>query len=148
LPTILEVIGDYGSVTKDTDMLTEYVRQGLKRTITRKYAKDNKMKVIALDPELEKLIMNNLRKTEYGSYVALDPQIVQTVIDNCLVYVNKMRELLSEIIVLASPVIRFYFRKMVEQSVSDITVLSLNEIDSKVQITVIGVVNAEEHSVA
>lgn len=141
LATILEVIGDYGAVTKDTDMLTEYVRQGLRRTITRLYVQDNKLKVIALDPDLEKLIMSNLRKTEYGSYVALDPQTIEKIIANLTEYTNKMKELLSELIVLASPVIRFYFKKMVEQSVPDITVLSLNEIDPQVEVTVIGVLN-------
>jgi flagellar biosynthesis protein FlhA len=80
LATILETIGDYGSVTKDTDMLTEYVRQAFKRTITRMYVKGNKLNCIALSPEVEKSIMSAVRKTDHGSYLAMEPNTIQKII--------------------------------------------------------------------
>ncbi|MDF2566594.1 MAG: flhA [Oscillospiraceae bacterium] len=134
LVTILETIGDYGIVTKDTDMLTEYVRQAFKRTITRMYVKGNKINVIALDPEVEKNIMSSIRKTEHGSYIAMEPAMMQKIVASLIEEIKKMNSLNEEIIILTSPVVRFYFKKMTEQFLPEITVLSFNEIESNIQI--------------
>ena len=77
--TILETICDYGSVTKDTDMLTEYVRQALKRTISRLYMRNNKLNAIVLDPSLKKHYVF-CKKTEHGSYVAMQPDAMQRIV--------------------------------------------------------------------
>ncbi len=75
--TILETLADYGHVTKDTDLLTEYVRQRLSGYITNKYVEDNQLNVITLDSEVEELIMNSINKTETGAYLSLEPNIAQ-----------------------------------------------------------------------
>ncbi len=138
--TILETICDYGSVTKDTDMLTEYVRQALKRTISRLYVNNNKINALVLDPELEKSIMSSVRKTEHGSYVAMQPDAMQRIVTSLIEELKKVKGKGNNIIVLTSPVVRFYFRKMTEQLLPEITVLSYNELESNVQVTALATI--------
>ncbi|MEG1687133.1 MAG: flagellar biosynthesis protein FlhA, partial [Angelakisella sp.] len=70
IETILETLGDYGASVKDTDILTEYVRQSLKRGISRKFAEAGQLKVISLDPQIENTVMSSVKKMETGSYLA------------------------------------------------------------------------------
>lgn len=132
--TILETICDFGNVTKDPDLLTEYVRQAFKRTISRMYVKDNKIDVITLDPEIEKNIMSSVRKTEHGSYISMEPNSMQKIMTALIGEIKKVNGQYDKIIVLTSPVVRFYFKKMTEQFLPDISVLSFNEIESSVNI--------------
>ena len=73
--TIFETLADYAPTTHDTDILTEYVRQSLKRAISNKYFANKDMtSVITLDPKVEQEIMNSVKQTEQGAYLALDPE--------------------------------------------------------------------------
>lgn len=75
LITIFETLADYAPTTHDTDILTEYVRQSLKRAISNKYFANKDMtSVITLDPKVEQEIMNSVKQTEQGAYLALDPE--------------------------------------------------------------------------
>ncbi len=134
MSTILETVSDYSDVTKDPDMLTEYVRQALKRTISRMYVKENQINVIALDPEVEKSIMSSVRKTEHGSYVAMEPGTMQKIMTALIEEIKKFNSQNEKVVILTSPVVRFYFKKMTEQLLPEISVLSFNEIESNVQI--------------
>ena len=138
METIIETLGDYGTSIKDADMLTEYVRQALRRTITRKFSDANQLRVITLDTATENLIMNSVKKSDHGSYLALDPDTVQKIATSLVQQVNKVRELLPTPIVLTSPIVRIYFRKLADQFVHGIVVLSFSEIDNSVQIQAIG----------
>ncbi len=83
--TIFETLADYGTYTKDPDMLTEYVRQSLARQITNQFAQGNEsMKVITIGPVLEKRITEAVQQTEQGSYLALDPMTTQQIYSDCL----------------------------------------------------------------
>lgn len=146
LVTILETVGDYAATVKDTELLTEYVRQALKRTITRKFAEDGKMKVISLHPDLENLILNSIKKTEHGSYCNLEPQVMQSIITAHVNEMKKTGELMSTPIVLASPIIRLYYKKLIEQFAPDTVVLSYNEIESSVQVQSVGVIHIDNAS--
>ena len=73
LETILETIGDHSNVLKDTDIITEYVRQSLKRTITHRFAEANSLRVITLDTQIEDLIVSSVKKSDQGSYLAMPP---------------------------------------------------------------------------
>jgi len=115
-------------------MLTEYVRQAFKRTISRMYVHGNKINVIALDPEVEKNIMSSIRKTEHGSYIAMEPSTMQKIVTSLIEEIKKSNGPHDNIVVLTSPVVRFYFKKMTEQFLPDITVLSFSEIESHIQI--------------
>ncbi|AFA49263.1 flagellar biosynthesis protein FlhA [Acetobacterium woodii] len=143
LESILETLGDHGANIKDTDMLTEYVRQKLKRTITRKYTDGNSIKVIALDQEIETIILNSAKKNEHGTYLAIDPQVVQTIVEKVTEQIEKLKDIIDHSIILTSPIVRIYFKRLIEQFMADLTVLSFNEIDTNIQIQVIGMIKLE-----
>lgn len=132
--TILETVSDYALTVRDTELLTEYVRQSLKRTITRKWSEGGQIRVITLDGEVEKTILNSINKNDQGTYLALDPQIIQTIVSNLLDCISKVKDAINVPIVLTSPVVRIYFSRMLEQFYQDAIVLSFNEIDVNVQI--------------
>jgi len=139
--TILETLGDYASVTRDSEMLTEYVRQALGRSITKKYFEGNKSTVITLDPELEQTLMNAVQKTENGSYLTLEPNIANTVINNLSKQVQKFAEFGQQPVVLASPVVRLYFKRLTEHVLPGLIVLSYNELDPSMEIQSVGMVS-------
>lgn len=139
--TIMETLADYAPITKDTDMLTEYVRQAMKRNITKRFIFDGNAKVITLDASLEQKIMDSVQQTEYGSYLNLDPNTSQRVINNLLKEVQKLSSVGEQPIILASPVVRLYFKRMIEQVAPGLVVLSYNELDSSVEVQSVGVVN-------
>ncbi len=140
LGTILETIGDYASITRDADMLTEYSRQALKRTITKRYAPDGKARVLTVDPALEQMILDNVRQTDHGSYVAFDNNTLQRIYGSLKKSVERLSELGISPLVLTSPVVRFHFKRLIEQMAPDLVVLSYNELEQNVNIESDGVV--------
>lgn len=139
--TILETLADYAAVTHDADMLTEYVRQAMGRAISKKFFTDTKSSVITLDPKLEQIILDSLQKTETGSYLTLEPSVANSILSSLSKQVQKLVQLGQQPIVLASPVVRLYFKKFADQSIPGLVVLSYNELDSNLEIQSIGVVS-------
>jgi len=138
MQTILETISDYGSSVKDTEMLTEYVRQSLKRTITRKWSEGGQIKVITLSTDVEKLIINAINKNDKGSYLSIEPEIMQKLVSQLLEQINKLKSEINTPIILTSPFVRGYFRKLLDQFYPKAIVLSFNEIDNSIQIQALG----------
>ncbi|HBN81229.1 MAG TPA: flagellar biosynthesis protein FlhA, partial [Ruminococcaceae bacterium] len=132
--TILGTVSDYAPAVRETEVLTEYVRQALKRTITRKWSDGGQIRVITLDSEVERLIANSITKNEQGTYLSLDPQMTQKIVTKILDSIKKVKDVISTPIILTSPVIRVYFSKMLEQFYPGAVVLSFNELNSDVQI--------------
>ncbi len=141
LVTILETLADYSHITRDTDMLTEYVRQALRRAISKKYFEGDINNVITLDPELEQQIMGSIQQTDQGSYLALDPMTTQRIFDNLSSETGKLTSMGVQPIILTSPIVRIYFKRLVEQVAPDLVVLSYNEIDPASEIQSIGMVS-------
>lgn len=141
---ILETIGEQGVAIKDTDMLTEHVRQRLRRTITRKYTDGNSIKVITLDQEIESAILNSAKKSEYGTYLAIEPQAVQKIVEGVTEQIEKLKKVMNQPIVLTSPVVRIYFKRLIDQFLPNLTVLSFNEIDTTIKIQGIGIIRTKE----
>ena len=139
--TVIEALGDYGNITRDTDLLTEYVRQRLRRGITQRFVQNNTAHVITLEPKLEQLIMERVRQSESGAYVALEPDVVQRLFQSVKNAVERLSALGITPIVLTSPVVRMHFKKIVEQLVPDLVVLSYNELEQKVEIRSEGLVS-------
>ena len=140
ISSVLEVLGDYGTITRDLDILTEYVRQGLKRAISRKFVPDNKARVITLDAALEQLIADNIRQTDHGSYVALEPVQIQKILFNTKKAVERSVGSGSSPVVLTAPAVRRFFRQIVDQMDTDLVVLSYSELERDVEIFSDGVV--------
>ncbi len=139
--TILETLADYAPVTHDTDMLTEYVRQALGRAISKKFFMEQNSSVITLDPKLEQVIIDSLQKTETGSYLTLEPNMTNTILGSLSKQVQKLVQLGQQPIVLASPVVRLYFKKLADQAIPGLIVLSYNELDPNLEIQSVGVVS-------
>lgn len=138
LETILETIGDHSNVLKDTDIITEYVRQSLKRTITHRFAEANSLRVITLDTQIEDLIVSSVKKSDQGSYLAMPPDMIQRIVTASNREIDKIKDVIPTVIVLTSPVVRIYYKKLTEQFIPNITVLSYSEIDSTAKIQAIG----------
>lgn len=140
MEVILETLSDYAPTVKDSDMLTEYVRQSLKRTITRKFSTGGQLKVITLHSEIEDAILKSVKRTEGGAYLTLEPEMIQKIVTSTKEQIDKVRKLVQEPIVLTSPVVRVYYKKLIDQFYPNVTVLSFNDLDPAVQVQSLGVV--------
>ena len=138
LETILETIGDHANVLKDTDIITEYVRQSLKRTITHRFSEANSLRVITLDTQIEDMIVSSVKKSDQGSYLAMSPDLIQRIVAASNQEIDKIKDVIPTVIILTSPVVRIYYKKLTEQFIPNITVLSYSERDSTAQIQAIG----------
>ncbi len=143
LLTIFETLADHAATTRDTDVLTEYVRQSLKRAISNKYFPANeKTSVVTLDPKIEQEIMGAVKQTEQGAYLTLDPARTRAIIDATEAEVSKLENLGKSAIVVTSPIVRMYFKKLTEEYLKDLIVVSYNEIESNVELESVGMVTA------
>lgn len=138
LETILETLGDHANVLKDIDIATEYVRQSLKRTITHRFSEANSLRVITLDTQIEDMIVSSVKKNDQGSYLAMPPDVIQSIVAATNEEIDKIKDVIPTVIILTSPVVRIYFKKLTEQFIQNITVLSYSEIDASAQIQAIG----------
>lgn len=134
METILETISNYAQTVRDPEMLTEYVRQALRRTITRQWSEGGQIRVITLDSGIEKTIVNSISKNEHGTYLALDPQTTQKIITKLSECISGVKDVVSTPIILTSPVVRLYFSKLLQQFYPKAVVLSFNELENNVQI--------------
>ena len=144
LITIFETLADYAPTTHDTDILTEYVRQSLKRAISNKYFANKDMtSVITLDPKVEQEIMNSVKQTEQGAYLALDPEYSAKIMESLQEQTSKLEELGHTPIIITSPIVRMYFKHLTMEQFKNLQVLSYNEIDSDVELQSVGMVTVE-----
>ena len=144
LITIFETLADYAPTTHDTDILTEYVRQNLKRAISNQYFNNNEpTSVVTLDPSAEQEIMDSVKQTEQGSYLALDPDYTQKLMASLKEEVEKLEELGKTPILITSPIVRMYLKKLTTEQFKNLHILSYNEIDSEVELQSVGMVTVE-----
>ena len=138
--TILEVLADYSRATKDTEILTEYVRHAMARQITQQNIQNNVLPCITLDPAIENRIAGAVQRTDRGSYVSLDQDTMQKLLTSLQTELAKLTNMGYQPIVLTSPAVRLYFRKLVERSIQGLIVLSHAEVEQSVEIQILGVV--------
>ena len=119
-------------------MQCEYVLQALRRTISHRFSEAGQLKVITLDAAIENAIMGAVKKMETGSYLALEPQLIQDIMTASSLQIDKVKELVQHTIILTSPIVRLYYKKLIDQFYPNIVVLSFNEIDSNIQIQALG----------
>lgn len=141
LVTIFETLADYATTTKDTDILTEYVRQSLKRTVSSKFFSGHETtSVVTLDPKVEQDIMDSVKQTEQGSYISLDPDKTQSIINSVKKEADKLEEMGKNPIVITSPIVRMYFKRLTQDYFKDLIVVSYNEIESDVELKSVGMI--------
>ena len=133
LLTIFETLADHAATSRDTDVLTEYVRQSLKRAISTKYFPANEVtSVVTLDPKVEQDIMSSVKQTEQGAYLTLDPEKTRAIMDSVETEIAKLENMGKNPIIVTSPIVRMYFKKLTEEYFKDLIVVSYNEVESNV----------------
>ena len=143
LLTIFETLADYAPSTRDTDILTEYVRQSLKRAISNKFFPPNETtSVVTLDPKIEQEIMASVKQTENGAYLTLDPERTKAIIKSVETEIAKLENLGKNPIIITSPIVRMYFKRLTEDYVKDLIVVSYNEVENNVELQSVGMVTA------
>jgi flagellar biosynthesis protein FlhA len=143
LLTIFESLADHAQTTHDTDVLTEYARQSLKRAISGKYFPSNETtSVITLDPKVEQEIMSSVKQTEQGAYLTMDPEKTKAIMDAVGEQSKKLESVGKNPIVVTSPIVRMYFKKLSEDYFKDLIVVSYNEVESDVELQSVGMVTA------
>ena len=144
LGTILETLGDYAPRIKDPEVLTEYVRNALARSISRQHsAKDGRIFVITLDPKLEDLVKGATERTERGTFLALSPSMVSRVGERLAKEVAKLVASGHAPVILCSPQVRAQVKRIADTLQPGIAVLSYNEIVRDVKVESLGMVAAE-----
>ena len=142
LLTVFEALADHAATTRDTDVLTEYARQSLKRAISSKYFPANEVtSVITLDPKIEQDIMGSVKQTEQGAYLTLDPEKTKAIVASLETEVAKLENLGKNAIIITSPIVRMYFKKLTEDYLKDLIVVSYNEVESNVELQSVGMVS-------
>ena len=139
LLTIVETLADYAPVAKDPDVLTEYVRQKLARTIADPHiAKDGMLPVITLEQDVEDVLVNSIKHTEHGSYLSVEPNVATSIANSVSNQIEKVLTTGFQPVILCSPAIRRHFRRMVEQFAPSIMVLSHNELPNNIRFKALG----------
>jgi flagellar biosynthesis protein FlhA len=141
LQTICETLADYGTMTKDPEILTEYVRQALARTITKPYETDGGLLcVLTLQQELEERITKGIQKSDQGSFLSLEPGFVQRFIQTANREVKRVLNLGHQPVILTSPLVRRHAKKLLERFLPEVAVIAHSELSSPLEIKSIGMI--------
>ncbi|MCY7915731.1 flagellar biosynthesis protein FlhA [Bacillus haynesii] len=144
LVTIFETLADYGKLTTDSDMLTEYVRQALAKQITAQYAKENEtLKVVTCSGRVEKAVAEGIQQTEHGNFLSLEPALSENIIQSVAREIEQLSFRQEVPILLCSPPVRMYIKQLLERYFPDLPVLSYNELEANVEVQSIGVVDIQ-----
>ncbi|AEJ40538.1 flagellar biosynthesis protein flha [Sulfobacillus acidophilus TPY] len=139
LPTILEALADRARSTRDPDVLTESARQAIGRHIAAGLMRQGVLHAIVLSPEVEAEIRHSIEQTEQGNYLNLDPVKAQRIFQSVRDSLQKLPPGVPPAII-ASPVIRMYFKRLTERMWQDLSVLSYAELANDIAIKTVGVV--------
>lgn len=147
LLTIVETLADYAPITKNIDVLTEYVRQRLTRSITKQYeTPERDIPLVTLDGEIEELISNAIQHTEHESYLSLEPTIAQRILTQLNKAMEKFTSMNYQPLLLCSPGVRPHLKKLTERFLPTLVILSHNEIDKRVKLKSLGVISLSHAS--
>jgi len=139
LTTILETLTDYITVTKDPELLTEYVRFALNQSITKLFqADDGRIYCFTLEPELEELLSRELENTRDGRKLSLSPELFSRVIQQMKQYCEQLSANGHKNVLVTAPTIRPYLRKLTESTLPELHILSYGELVPTVELESIG----------
>jgi len=140
LLTIIETLSDNITKTNDPEVLTEFVRQALNRMITSIYQKNNTLYALTLGPKTENYIMEKVQENG-GTLPPFEPTFVQKLVHQLTDKAQQFVLHQATPVLLTSPATRRFVRKIIEPYLPDYVVLSYAEIDPKVKVNVLGVVD-------
>jgi flagellar biosynthesis protein FlhA len=141
LETILETLGDYSARTKDLDVLTEFARSALARTICKQYVDDtDRLWCITIDPTLEELINGHLDRSERGTTNTMPPHTAQQIVQRVADKVAELQQTGRTAVILCNPQIRSALRRMIETALPGVAVLAYNEIVTGIAVEAVAMV--------
>jgi flagellar biosynthesis protein FlhA len=141
LRTILETLAEFGTTSKDSEVLTEFVRQSLYRTITEKIkSSQGDVPLFTLDRGLEETVAKSIIHTDHGTQLNLDPKVTQIILASLNEKIEEATSQGEKMVVLCSPVIRRHFKKLTEKFIPNMIVVSHNELSPEVNIRSLGTV--------
>ena len=141
LLAILETLADWAPMTKDLDILTEYVRQALSRSIVKPYVgPSGSLAAVTLDQGIETAIAESIQRTDHGSFLAMDPRMVEQIVQALSRHIEAFVNLNSQPVVLSSAQVRIHFKRMIDRLIPNLAVLSYDEVINCAQVQTIGVV--------
>lgn len=144
LRSILQALAEWGQVENDTVMLTEYVRNALKRYISHKFTRGgNTLVVYLLDPQIEETVRSSIQHTQSGSFLALEPEITQEMLTAVRNEVGNLPPTAQNPVILTTMEIRRYFRKLIELEFPHLAVLSYQELSPDMNIQPIARITLE-----
>jgi flagellar biosynthesis protein FlhA len=139
LLTIVETLADYAPMTKDTDILTEYVRQKLSRSITKSYVDEkNTLKVLNVSSDMEEVISRGINQTDYGAYLALGPKEAKNIIDAIKRSIDNAATRVEQPVILCSTTVRRHLKKLCDSFHLQVAVFSHNEMPSGLEVQSLG----------
>ncbi|MFD2704790.1 flagellar biosynthesis protein FlhA [Salibacterium lacus] len=143
LPTIFETLAEYGALTKDMTLVTEYVRQSLSRQITKQFSPDGEpLYVVTVSGQAEKKIAEAVQQTEHGNFLAMNPDDSQSLVENIGREAERLSEMGQTPVLLCSPAVRMHISQLIERFLPQVPVLSYNELEPNIEVQSTGVVNA------
>ena len=141
LRTILETLAECGGSMKDTDQLTEVVRQSLYRSITETIKSVNgDIPLFTLDRAIEESIAKSIIQTEQGQQLSLDPRTTQNILAGLNDKIEEATSMGEKMVVLCSPVIRRHFKKLTEKFIPQLIVVSHGELSPDINVRSLGTV--------
>ncbi len=149
LETILETLSDWAQRTKDPEVLTEYVRNALRRTICSQYAEtdpetgDSRLYCVTLDPQLEDMVNGYIERSGQGTTMTMPPAVANRVTGAILTELQKLIETGHHPVVLTSPQVRAQVRNLLETHLPNVAVLGYNEVSKGVEVESLGLVQLE-----
>jgi flagellar biosynthesis protein FlhA len=144
LPIIFETLADYGHMTKDMDLVTEYVRQSLSRQISKQMTTPGEpMYVITLSGTVEKKVADSVQQTEHGNFISMDPNDSRRILESASTETDRLQQMGQVPVILCSPAVRMYVRQLLERYLPHVPILSYNELEADVEVQSVGVVNVE-----
>lgn len=135
LRSILEAISDQASNSKDPELLTEYARQALARTITKQYqASDGSLQVITLDPRLDRSLADQVAALPPGAALQLDPTVSHKLLTGIKQAAERVAARGQQPIVICSQAVRRHLRRHSDRILHSVPVMGFNEVDSFVRL--------------
>ncbi len=145
IETILEIMANNGKKIKDTELLTELVREGLSRTICNQFSNGkNNLSVLAIDPYIERIIIENTKKIDNQIIYSLEPSFIQKLIQAITSGMEKLLNISSVPLLVCSPNIRMHIKKITERLIPQLNILSYNEIDPMFNVESLAVIKLPE----
>ncbi|MBC8340167.1 MAG: FHIPEP family type III secretion protein [Proteobacteria bacterium] len=149
LEAILETLGDWSTRTKDLDVLTEYARNALRRTICTTYTEvdpetgKGRLFCVTLDPALEDLVNGYIDRAQGGTTMTMPPAVANRVTTAILGELQKLLTAGHHPLVLASPQVRAQVRALLEPHLPSVAVMGYNEVSKGVEVESMGLVHVD-----